>query len=62
MIENLQIIIGNLKEENKVLKIKQIQNKYNKPVIKTDRKDHEEKTSNNFQELSQMMKKILDEN
>lgn len=60
MIENLQIIIGNLKEENKVLKIKQIQHKY-KPLTQTERKEHEEKTSNNFQELSQMMKKILEE-
>lgn len=60
MIDNLQIIITNLKDENKGIKLKQIQKKYKQqlpPIIKK-----EDKQVENFNEISQMMKRMIEEN
>jgi hypothetical protein len=59
MIENLQIIITKLREENKEIKLKQIQKRY-KPKLPPIAK--KEAPSENFNEISQMMKKILEDN
>jgi hypothetical protein len=60
MIENLQIIITKLREENKDIKLKQIQKRYIKPKLPPISK--KEPATENFNEISQMMKKILEDN